>query len=85
MYIICIYLLDILDLLKTDLHSDFWSLILNSSILSTVLLRRVIYGYFEQLLRYLRDKSNYYSSFTNLILVDTPFNLFINYCYININ
>lgn len=85
MYIICIYLLDILDLLKTDLHSDFWSLILNSSILSTVLLRRVIYGYFEQLLRYLRDTSNYYSSFTNLILVDTPFNLFINYCYININ
>jgi len=85
MYIICIYLLDNLDLLKTDLHSDFWSLILNSSILSTVLLRRVIYGYFEQLLRYLRDTSNYYSSFTNLILVDTLFNLFINYCYININ
>lgn len=84
MYIICIYLLDNLDLLKTDLHSDFWSLILNSSILSTVLLRRVIYGYFEQLLRYLRDTSNYYSSFTNLILVDTLFNLFINYCYINI-
>ena len=85
MYIICIYLLDILDLLKTDLHSDFWSLILNSSILSTVLLRRVIYGYFEQLLRYLRETSNYYSSLTNLILVDTLFNLFINYCYININ
>jgi len=85
MYIICIYLLDNLDLLKTDLHSDFWSLILNSSILSTVLLRRVIYGYFEQLLRYLRDTSNYYSSFTNLILVDTLFNLFINYFFININ
>ena len=85
MYIICIYLLDNLDLLKTDLHSDFWSLILNSSILSTVLLRRVIYGYFEQLLRYLRETSNYYSSLTNLILVDTLFNLFINYCYININ
>ena len=85
MYIICIYLLDNLDLLKTDLHSDFWSLILNSSILSTVLLRRVIYGYFEQLLRYLRETSNYYSSLTNLILEDTLFNLFINYCYININ
>jgi len=85
MYIICIYLLDNLDLLKTDLHSDFWSLILNSSILSTVHLRRVIYGYFEQLLRYLRDTSNYYSSFTNLILVDTLFNLFINYFFININ